>query len=507
MKKKIFLLFMLPILGFIGCEKKLEIVPAFVAVEEVALRTMDGVDAAVGYSYFFTMANMIHHTHWSVLMSDEIYYKPDNYPNYLNFYKRDLRAVAEETMTPTDLRGVNNIKLREMYNSINTATLTLRAVQNDIAKNDRDFAANKDRVMGECYFVRAVCHFQLVKLFAKAWGATPDNSHPGIIINEEPVSDRESQIKRRATVAQVYAFIIDDLIKAGQLLPERFIPGVHSPNYNGRAYRDAARGVLARVYFQQQNYVKAREVIDRTIGSTPGSLSRHALHPDVTGVWVMSGEEQDLTNSEVIWMDTKPNAGNGHSHWWNSQGYSLFKAFTIATAGTIVNAQGVNSVASTSFEKLAKFSNKAPYIDQRKVQLFRTLSSGELMPAKYGFLAQVSLPLIRSAELVLSRAEIYAMDNNIDAAVKDCNVTRLRAGISPLLPTINQADLLDSIRTERLRELAFEGDRLWNLKRLKLDIPPGNRPSVAPLPWDGLETVLKYFLPEQDKNPLLENNY
>lgn len=507
MKKKIYLLFILPLLVFSGCEKKLEIVPPFVAVEEIALRSMDGLDAAVGYSYFYLMNNAVNHAMWSVLMSDEIYYKPVNYPNYLNFYTRDLRAVAEETPSATDVRGVNNIRVREIYNSINAASLTLRATQNDIAKNDKDFAANKDRVMGECYFVRAVGHFHLLRFFSKPWGATADNSHPGIVINEEPVEDRESQIKARATVAQVYAFIIADLIKAEQLLPERYIPGVHSPNYNGRTYRDAARGVLARVYFQQQNYTLAKEVIDRTIGSTPGSLSRHALHPDVTAAWTSSGEEQDLMSNEIIWMDTDPIVGNGHSPGWWNQNFSLFKSFTVATAGTVVNALGVNAVVSTAFEADAKFSTTAPFIDQRKVQLFRTLTTGELMPAKYGFLPQINLPLLRSAELVLSRAEIYAMDNNIDAAVKDCNVTRLRAGISPLLPTINQADLLDSIRTERIRELSFEGDRLWNLKRLKLDIPPGNRPSVAPLPWNGLETVLKYFLPEMDKNPLLENNY
>jgi starch-binding outer membrane protein, SusD/RagB family len=507
MKKKIVLILVLPMLIFIGCEKKLNIVPSFVATEEAALSSMDGLDAAVGYSYFYLMNNMVNHAMWSELMSDEIYYRTaTQYPNYLNYYNRDLRAVAEETSSPTDIRGVNNVRVREVYNAINAASLTLRATQNDVAKKDLDFPRNKDRVMGECYFVRAVGYFHLLRYFSKPWGATPDNSHPGIIMNEGPVEDRESQIKARSSVAQVYAFIIDDLVKAEELLPERFIPGVYSPNYNGRAYRDAARGVLARVYFQQQNYAKAKEVIDRLIGATPGNLSRHPVNPDITAAWISSGEEQDLTNNEIIWMDTDPIIGNGHSPGWWNQNYSLFRSTATTTAGTILNLTPT-AVASKAFLAEANFSNTAPFIDQRKVQLFRTLTSGELMPAKYGFLPQINLPLIRSAEMVLDRAEIYAMEGNVDAAVKDCNVTRLRAGISPLPITISQNDLLDSIRTERLRELSFEGDRLWDLKRLKLDIPPGDRPGVSALPWNGLETVLKYFLAEQDKNPLLENNY
>lgn len=499
---------LLTILIFSGCEKKLEIVPNFVATEEAALGTVDGLDAAVGLMYAHAMNQIpVNHNLWAELLSDELKYRPAAaFPNYQNYYDRNLRAVAEELVSASDLRGVSNITWKMIYNSINIASLVIRATNNDVAKDDLDFAANKDRILGECHFVRGWCHFQMLRFYGKAWGSTGDNSHPGIVTNEGPVDDRESQAKARSTVAQVYAFIIQDLIKAETLLPARYISGVHHPNYNGRAYKDAATGILARVYFQQADYGRARETINRLIGATPGSLSRHPLAGSVTEPYTTRGPQESLDNSEIILMDTAPLNANGHSALFYNQNFSFYK---LASTPSAPVAATVNAVASSSLVADAFPVPLATTTDQRQRLLFRTLSTGEMMPAKYSLQDQINIPLLRSAEMVLDRAEIYALENSLDNAVRDCNATRQRAGLSPLtVPTpLNQAAVLTEIRKERRRELCFEGDRLWDLKRMRLGIPAGDRITTTVLPWDGLETVLKYFLPEMDKNPLLVNNY
>lgn len=511
MKKIIILLFALP-LFISSCEKKLEIVPPFVQVEEVALSTVDGIDGGIRYAYNLQHSNFpVNHILWAELLSDELKYRPTtSLPNYQNYYDRNLRAVAEETVNATDLRGVNNIRTREIYNSINTASLILRAAQNDLAKNDVEYAANKNRIMGEAYFLRAAGNFQLLRFFSKAWGATADNSHPGIVINKEPVDDRISQVKARSTVAEVYDFVITDLIQAEPLMPDLYLPGVHPAGYNGRAYKDAVRALLARVYFQQQNYSKAKEVIDRLIGPTivstdplvANNVTRHPLQPTCDLPFTARGPSSDYLNDENIWVDVAPLTSNGHSAAWYNANENLYRSWT---PPTVLNVVGVNSVASNAFLTLANFEDT----DQRKTLWFATLSSGELMPGKFSNskFPQINLPLVRSAEMVLDRAEINARNNNVDDALNDLNVTRNRAGLASLTAPISQAALLVEIQTERLRELCFEGDRLWNLKRLQLDIPPGDRADQTVIPWDGLGTVLKYFLAEVDKNPLLENNY
>jgi len=494
MRKILFFLLALPALVFWGCEKKLEIVPNFVAVESAALSSTESIDAALSYAYFLLHNNIGRDmTLWTELMSDEIFYK-GTLNNYLNYYNRNLSAAAEEQISVADPRGVNNVKQREMYNCINFASLILRATKNDVAAADPTFAANKDRILGECYFLRAAANFEVLRFFSKPWGATPDNSHLGIIINLEPVDDRVSQIKARSKVAEVYAFILDDLVKAETLLPERYNAGVHPSGYNGRAYQDAARGYLAKVYFQQQNYAAAKEVIDRLIGSTPGSMSRHGLDADVLQTFSTTGPND--ISPEIIYQSTASVTGIGlNSFWFNGATTLYSRPTTVPT--------NVNGLVSNAFKQNARFFGT----DQRRAKLFSVMTTGDWMPIKYTSKDNMNIPIIRSAEMILDRAEIYALNNNVSNAVKDCNVVRSRSFLPALPESMGQPALLDSIRTERIRELCFEGDRFWNLKRLKLPIPAGDRTATAVLPWDGLETVFKYMLIEQDKNPLLVNNY
>lgn len=478
-----------------SCEKQLDIVPNFIAVESQALGSVDAIDAALSYAYGLEHNNLgTYHIMWAEMMADQLFYKATTYnlATYSNYYNRNLAAAAEELANPTSTVGVNNVKMKEMYNAINCASLVLRATTNGVAQSDITFAANKDRILGECYFLRGVANFQLLRFFSKAWGATADNSQPGIIINKEPVDDLTSQVKARSSVADVYAFIISDLNMAETLLPVAYIPGVHPVGYNGRAYKDAARGYLARVYFQQQDYVNAKTVINRLMGATAGAPSSHPLNIDVTQPFVTRGP--DNTDPENIFQTTSSIIVNGPSTFWYSANESIF------------NIGGANGVASNSFLTDANFY--AP--DQRWAKLFSTIGGTQKLPLKYIMTTvqtSINIPLIRSAEMILDRAEINAMASNVSDAILDCNLIRTRASIAALPTTILQGPLLDSIRQERNRELCFEGDRLWNLKRLKLPIPAGNRAATATLPWDGLDLVFKYFNAELSRNSLLVNNY
>ena len=61
----------------------------------------------------------------------------------------------------------------------------------------------------EARFIRALCHLDLVRLFAHPYGYTVDNSHPGIIIKTTTNPDP----KPRNTVGEVYDFMISELIE------------------------------------------------------------------------------------------------------------------------------------------------------------------------------------------------------------------------------------------------------------------------------------------------------
>ncbi len=80
--------------------------------------------------------------------------------------------------------------------------------------------------------------------------------------------------------------------------------------------------------------------------------------------------------------------------------------------------------------------------------------------------------MIRWAEVILNRAEAYAHKGNTDAALKDVNVIRTRAGLTgdAQMTASNMAsrgytDVLDVVLDERRLELCFEGFRAFDLYR------------------------------------------
>ncbi len=178
-------------------------------------------------------------TFWSEVLADHVKIIAAQDRSVMNFYNRDQALIADETANNGTNESSN--RLRSIYQALNAAALVRRAAESGRV-TEYAFVTNKDRIIGECYFIRAVLHFEMVRLWGHPWGKTPDNSHPGIIINKEPVENRESQIKARASVAEVYGLIIEDLLKAEELLPPSFDVGVHSSYFAGRATQDAARG-------------------------------------------------------------------------------------------------------------------------------------------------------------------------------------------------------------------------------------------------------------------------
>lgn len=478
-----------------GCEKKLEITPATVSPEELILSTVDGLNGGLSFAYQ-TYHNNAGRTFtlWSELLSDHLLLRGTNtLPNHVFFYNRDLDAIVSETVNSTDLRKTSDIKLRELYVPANTCALILRACKNDLAAGDLSYAANKDRIMGECHFLRAACYYEMVRFWALPWGATPDNSHPGVVVNPEPVADRESQVLPRSSITEVYDFIIKDLLEAERLLPDTYIPGVHSALYEGRAYKDAARGYLARIYFQQRNYTKAKEMIDKLIGAVPGNLSNHQLQSSLTQLYSTRGASN--TDPECIYQTTSNTAiTSSLATWWNSTNTE-----SVFSRSASIDPKGI---ATVQFFDDAKFSTQ----DQRYA-LFKTLGDGRRSPTKYSLVDHFNIPLVRSAEMVLDRAEISALNNNLEDAIDDCNAIRARAQIPVLSMPMTQDQLLDSIRTERIRELCFEGDRFNNLRRLQLSFGPGERTGVQPIPWNSKNLVLKYTEEDMARNPLLVNNY
>ena len=150
---------------------------------------------------------------------------------------------------PSDVNMTNAYK--GMYEAVNSA--------NDIIDGMKDSqlqpVSERNRILGEAYFIRALTYFNLVRMF----GPVP--------LIKAPVTDYATSQVGRTPVSDVYTLIESDLSEAFTLLPEP------SAKVTGHPHKYAAKALLAKVYltragndetstYWQSAYDAAKDVYD-----------------------------------------------------------------------------------------------------------------------------------------------------------------------------------------------------------------------------------------------------
>jgi starch-binding outer membrane protein, SusD/RagB family len=291
-------------------------------------------------------------------------------------------------------------------------------------------------------------HFELVKLYASPWSAggnTAANSGIPIVLTPALTLEQAQAKPGRATKAEVYQQVINDLTKAASLLPEKKGIRVNQP---------AAKALLARVYLQQGNYALARDAANAVIESR-----LYGLNPIVT---VAFNNRNSAESIFEIQQNEQNNAGRAND------GMATFYAC-------------FDGVGRADVEILGSHLNLYEGSDMRLTELVYLGGSDCSKPnrartGKWTDPAQ-NLPVIRLAEMYLIRAEAnFRLNTSVGAtALQDVNLIRTRAGASKYV-TVD----LEKILLERQLELAFEGNRLHDIKRTKGNLTP-NIPYDSPL--------------------------
>ncbi|WP_373549224.1 RagB/SusD family nutrient uptake outer membrane protein [Haliscomenobacter sp.] len=383
-----------------------------------------------------------------------------------------------------------------------------------------------DRLVGESLFLRAWVYFQLVRMHAPAYGA--NNSAPSIILNTKPSKEPFAN-PGRATVQQVYDQMLADLTEATRLLPETYDSKRDPLEYQDRANRDAARFLMAQVHFQMKNYAKAKEQIDLLIAP-----NRYPLSEDPIETWNKSG--LGAKGKEVVWQYVQ--FSTSQQQWKGSPAGAFFGFTTrgnssqinsgriLSASDAFLNAAGWNADQLNitnlpaarppgTLGTQANFTINHP--DKRLAQLWRAIPAGYDPRTEFTGYTRTyvwcnkwnrlsgstnnnlfSLPLMRIAELYLNRAIIRFNEGDRKGAAEDLNVVRKRAGLDP----VAEADLTANlIHIERMKELAFENDRLYYLQALSLPIPAGDRADQTPIPWNDTRFAMPIPASESDLNP------
>lgn len=338
------------------------------------------------------------------------------------------------------------------YGVINRANNIIRAVDNVTFADARQ----KELIRGRALALRGASLWALCMYFAQPWGFTTDNSHPGVVIRTEPTLGDIGTVKARATVKECYDQIIADLTQAAQILPAKDAPFMGSL---------AAKALLSRVYFHMGEWAKAEALCTEVIES--GVFKLNASVADVVTTNSTSEVVFEIINSPV------DNAGS--IVWDFRQADNSLPRFWAGT--DFVNA----IYTDTTDKRLALY-------------VYR---NSRLYVAKWDRIA-MNTPIIRLAELYLTRSECRAQQGNAAGSIADVNVVRQRAGLKDLAATLTGNSLLNAVRRERNIELAFEGDIFLERKR--------QRRNLKQRPWNDAALIFKIPDIEMNANTLCVQN-
>jgi starch-binding outer membrane protein, SusD/RagB family len=319
--------------------------------------------------------------------------------------------------------------------------------------------ANRNKVEGEAKFIRAAMYFELVRFYGKAWTDGSPSSNAGVPLVLTPTTEITEQSKvSRDNVAAVYEQVIKDLTEAEAKLP------VTNSFF---ATKNAAAGMLARVYLTQGRFADAATAATRVISS-----GRYTLVPTEEVFDLRINQNGINTPEDIFAVQVTDQDGTN----------SLNTFFGGASYG----GRGDILIEDAHFDLYEEGDNRA--------QLF--YDDGGPYTAKwinqYG-----NIKIMRLAEMYLTRAEANFRNNSSIGATpaEDINRIRARAGLAPIAPA---ALTLARILRERRLELAFEGHLVHDIKR--------TRSSVGSLPYTSPRLVFPIPRREIDANPNLTQN-
>jgi hypothetical protein len=396
------------------------------------------------------------------------------------------------------------------------AYFVVGAANKIIAAIPDDATTDLRQLKGENLYLRAMMHFNLVRVFGRPY--TQNNGdNPGVPLLTEDLTDEQKLTISRSKVSEVYASVINDLIKSAELMTTQ--------KSNPFASKEVANALLARVYLYMGDNAKAVEFADKVIGSGRYTLLQGGAYSQY-----FRGEPEANTETIFCIRHTKT----------QDEGYSAIGSMYYSgdVSGNAAN-KGISGWGEIyASKKIYDFLSQNPadlrlgFISPYKVNGVLQVNSSLSTPTpmyyinKYNLqegIINLSSPVyLRLAEMYLVRAEANAKLGNTQVALDDINIIRKRAGLTgaALHTTASLAasgkTALDVTLEERYLELAFEGHRAYDLFRNgrpmvrnypgthSLNTSPNNINQTIP----ATDSRIIFYIPENEraKNPNLTQN-
>lgn len=369
----------------------------------------------------------------------------------------------------TDLfNAVGNTGWGNTYAAINRANFAAFSSKADEILQNADPAV-KTRLEADASFIRGLGHFHLVRVYGLPYdNSTKDIEGMGVPLRlRGTVSMDDAFIPvQRSTVEETYNQIIDDLTFAANNLPEDRVWN------GGYATRDAANAILAKVYFYKGDMANAATTAAKVI-------SKYQLDNDLKAKFARASSE-DATTTEVIFMI--PSTGRSNDSWGAIR--SRYRSDDPASSTRCQPSSDLyNAIRSNG--------------DDARFESFFKEENGAFFTTKFDY-DNMDCIVIALNELLLIYAEAAATSDKDNAVAALNQIERRAYGGPQTSATASAEQVIAAAQKERRFELAFQGERTFDLKRQKKNV---NR-----FAWNARELLFEIPAAESNGNPDIIKN-
>ena len=379
---------------------------------------------------------------------------------------------------------------------------------NNIIKNIQALkeggATGLDDYLGQALTIRALIHFDLVRLYGKPYNMDKGAGY-GVPVVTEPV-DASAQLLRN-TVAEVYTQIEKDLKEAAPLLGTK--------KNNGFINYYANQAILAKVYMYMDRFAESLQISENIINNGPYKAYEPA---EWVGSWARTFGNESIFELNVLVNEGDLGTGSPGCYYRR-------RAHGISAGGVFLASQywfdimGANDVRWGIMD-----SDQSDEEDGtgRKGSCYKYSGSTTLSGDGKENATAVNIKVIRLSEVLLNAAEAAVRTNNQAKALQYLTPVAKRNPdwVAPATITV------EDIMTERRREFLTEGIVFFEQMRMDMTVyyeddafqkgtnPPAsgrgqlrttvNGKEVCPVTRNFFKTILPIGQDEINANPGIE---
>jgi hypothetical protein len=312
--------------------------------------------------------------------------------------------------------------------------------------------ANYGWILGQLHAIRAFATFQLLTYYSEN---LKDDSALGVIILDFVPDNKYDTYLPRSTNAECFAFIQEDLAKADELLDPTTYPTRVSPVF--------VTALRARMAAYRGRYTEVLPYANSLISQFP--LATKATYPTI---WTDTGLDEVIFKLARVNGDAQVGAyfASVNSSISGSPFYEVSRSlYNLYAAGDVRGGTSLvdpTSIISTNPAATPDYKNEDVLVINKYPG--NTAQGDQLLN---------DIKVFRVAEMYLLKAEALAAAGNLNGAGSNsvAGVLRLlrnaRYGAAQPLPVFADATAAwAEILLERRKELAFEGFRYVDIKRL-----------------------------------------